>query len=347
MRFIYAKTVRLMPHRKLLQEIRSMSSAASVEAERSQLVSLLKSECSRSPPSLHDLCKVSMLCGAFCRRLATLDTIAASDVAKHAESLSSSINCSAPSAQVPLFAYALGEVEGLRNTRRLRYRQRLDDLTKGVPASRWDTEHITRCITELSLFEKLPARRRNDQGPPKRVCGESDIGGGSGPVAVRCQLPLRDPISLSVIATPARGVLCQHHEVFDLSAFVRTVQLVAVRRGESVDGALIQRWGTGGVGAGLGSSSDSDSSPAANCPFCGKYTSLQNVRVDEALAEAMARYSGNGGVLSVDCVVVWDMQSGSYNVMEKQAEVRPVCVKMEGDVMMEAEQRRGESPLGR
>ncbi|CCD11561.1 unnamed protein product [Trypanosoma congolense IL3000] len=319
-----------MAGRKQLEGIRSMTTAGSVEANHAQLIALLKAACARSPPCTHELCKVAVLCGAFCRRVAVLDAIPASDVARYCETLCTTINDVSSPMQITLFAYPLGEAESLRISRRLCYRQQLDNLTKNVPASRWDIERIACCIGGLSLFERAPVRSGNCRVPVKRIREGAETSGDGGAVAVRWQQPLRDPISLSVIKIPARGVHCQHREMFDLTAFVRSAQVVSVRRGDVLDGCSNPKWAS--------NSGNAVTLPAALCPICGRSIPLKDIRVDEGITRAMAHYSDNGGTLSSDSTVVWDVATASYAVVGRSADVRSADVYVDSDDTILAQQ---------
>ncbi|KAH8605380.1 MIZ SP RING zinc finger [Trypanosoma vivax] len=321
-----------MTSQKLLLEVRSMSSADSVGSLLARIISLVKSEISVYPLRTHELCKISMVCGAFCRSLAVLDCVPATDVAKHAQLLSSAFGDLPSSAQATVFAYAIGEVEGLRTTRRLSTRQRINDLTRTVPASLWNVERITACLRELSLFEKSPHARKQSHGPSKRSRDAFETGTEGVLETVRWQQPLRDPLSHDVITIPARGLLCQHHEVFDLRSFVRAVQQVAVRSGDAVEMVMGQHWSTGCNG--MGGRAD-DAVLAAPCAFCGQSIGLQSVRVDESIMEAMQRHLDNGGVLVVEGSVVWDAASEVYCIIErkKPAEEAKVEVVVTDDTL--------------
>ncbi|ORC93435.1 uncharacterized protein TM35_000013120 [Trypanosoma theileri] len=303
---------------ELLHEIRSMDSDSAVETAHGRLLKYVEEEAARHPPLTHNLCQCSMLCGAFCRKLASLDVSIVTDAVRYVDSLLSLLKKMVPSSlESTLFAYAFGEIETFRTMRHVTCRHRIDDLTRSIPAFRWDIEKITTALKELSTSEKRTENTHALIGGKKRPREGNDVSGvGSAPVAVRWRLPLRDPISMSVITIPARGLSCQHQEIFDLGTFVRATQQVVTRRAESIEDAAGQKWEDGGSG---GSSGGLQS---AVCPVCGKATPLHSVRVDEEIMETMRQYTQKGGVLSAEDCIVWDATTSSYCIAKRPSEAR-------------------------
>lgn len=269
-------------------------------------------EMARKPPSTHGLCQCSMLCGAFCRRLAALDVSVVRDAASYVDSLCAAVNSAASPSQVAtLFAYAMNEIEAFRTTRRAVYRRRLDDLTKSIPAFRWDVEKVTNAVRELATTGGMLGSRRVRHSARKRPRGGVGADDEAAPEAVRWRLPLRDPVTLGVIAIPARGLLCRHKEVFDLASFVRATQQALTRRGEFVEGAKGPKWCFGG----------DDTQPSAGCPVCGRATPLHSICIDEGIVEAMRRHTATGSRVCADDCVVWDDLKCVYEVAERSAVV--------------------------
>ncbi|RNF12492.1 uncharacterized protein Tco025E_06561 [Trypanosoma conorhini] len=317
--------------RGFLCEIRSMDTTDAVEDVHKRLLKVLKDEFERQTPSTHSLCQCSVLCGAFCRRLATLDASGVKDAVKYVELLRLELSSRlSPVQEASFFAYALGEIEAFSTMRRVRYRQRLDALTKSVPASRWDVEKITDVMQELSASDWRPEAVRGYHEVVKRPREVGEGGSDGVPMPVRWRLPLRDPISLLVIAVPARGSLCRHKEVFDMVAFVRATQQAVLRRRECVEETANPRWGSGG---------DEDL-PALACPVCGRAAPLHSVRVDEPILEAMRQHAARGGTLSSDDCVVWDDSRSAYDVVEA-----PAAARVAGERLEEAPEREPNRPL--
>ncbi|KAH9598892.1 zinc finger protein [Trypanosoma melophagium] len=295
---------------ELLHEIRSIDSDSGVETAHRKLLKYVKEEAARHPSLTHNLCQCSMLCGAFCRKLASLDVSIVTDAIRYVDSLLLALKNVVPSSmESTIFAYAFGEIETFRRMRNVTCRHRIDDLTRSIPAFRWDIEKITTALRELSTTEESTEKTQSLIGRKKRPREENDVSGtGLAPVAVRWRLPLRDPISMSVVTIPVRGLSCQHQEVFDLGTFVCATQQIVTRRAESIDGAAGQKWEDGGSGSGLHS---------AACPVCGKATPLHSLRVDEQIMETMKQYTQKGNVLSAGDFIVWDASTSTYCIEER------------------------------
>ncbi|KEG14061.1 hypothetical protein DQ04_00641050 [Trypanosoma grayi] len=307
---------------ELLHEIRSMDSTSAVTSAHSRLLKCLRDVSAHRIPSTHGLCQCSMLCGAFCRRLAVLDVSVVHDSAEYLAPLRAALDSVAsPTQEATLFAYAVGEIETLRTTRRATFRQRIDDLTKSVPPTRWDVERIAALVRELSAAERRSTQPSASRALGKRQRDGSDAGTESGgPVAVRWRLPLRDPITLGAVVIPVRGAACQHQEVFDLESFVRATQQALARREESVEEVASHKWG----GCGSSTSSSSEIAPCTACPVCGRATTLHSLRVDEDIIEAMRQHTEKGGRLGPNDCVVWDATTRAYCVEEHPTADREV-----------------------
>ncbi|KAF8276244.1 hypothetical protein C4B63_23g206 [Trypanosoma cruzi] len=316
--------------RDFLCEIRSMDTANVVEDVHNRLLKVLKDESARPTPSTHGLCQCSVLFGAFCRRLAVLDASVVKDAIKYVESLRSElIRVVSPVQEASFFAYAMGEIEAFSTMRRVKYRQRLDDLTKSIPASRWDVEKITEVMRDLSATWWRPENVRTYHELVKRPRDVLDAGSDGVPMAVRWRLPLRDPISLGAIMIPARGSLCRHKEVFDMATFVRATQQTVMRRREVVEETANPRWVSGGE----------EELPSAACPICGRAAPLHSVRVDERIMEAIRQHAAKGGNICSDDCVVWDDSRCAYDVVDSPTR------RQSGERLEELKEREPNRPL--
>ncbi|ESL09405.1 hypothetical protein TRSC58_02872 [Trypanosoma rangeli SC58] len=317
--------------RGFLYEIRFMDTANAVEDVHKRLLKVVKDEFGRQTPSTHSLCQCSVLCGAFCRRLAMLDASVIRDAVKYVELLRSELSSLvSPVQEASFFAYAMGEIEAFCTMRRVAYRQRLDALTKSVPASRWDVENITNVMKDLSASSWRPQSIRSYHEVVKRPREIGDTGSDGVPMAVRWRLPLRDPISLVVITIPARGSLCRHKEVFDMTTFVRATQRAALRQRECVEETANPRWGSG----------SDEALPAVACPICGRAAPLHGVRVDELIMGAMRQHAAEGGTLSPDDCVVWDDSRSAYEVVKA-----PAATPVADERLEEVPEREPDHPL--
>ncbi|KAG5473903.1 hypothetical protein LSCM1_04538 [Leishmania martiniquensis] len=273
--------------------------------------------------AMSQLKQVSLLCGAFCRRvehvLRTTYTYADVDEATHcglasahlsaymtqltkelqlfntpavnrllgeatkASALSTSTLSASPVDCV--LSYGIGDLCDYRLCRRQRAQAYLQQL---VAQPQWNAAAITQVIVSLNETLSTPV-------DVFALCS-----GDEGVVATCVVTPLRDPISQTVIRIPARGDKCVHLELFDLESFVQATQQ--------------HSFNTVDVGA--------------PCPICSRATHLSHIRVDMQALEAMSNYerasaasvpssssSAKPSPLTADCALEWNTENRTVTVV--------------------------------
>ncbi|KAK7200239.1 MIZ/SP-RING zinc finger containing protein [Novymonas esmeraldas] len=276
--------------------------------------------------AVSQLKQVSLLCGAFCRRvehvLRTTYTYADVDDTAHrgpaavrvsacvaqlteelqrfntpavnrllaAATKTSGLPSASSSVSSPVdcvLSYGVGDLRDYRLCRRKRAQSYLQQL---LVQPQWNTSAITQVIVTLSETLATPA-------DTFALCAGDEA------VQATCVVtPLRDPISQTVIRIPARGETCVHLELFDLESFVQATQ---------------QRAFTA-VDAG------------APCPLCSRTVHLATVRVDTRALEAMQCYERTPAAaslttslttsppplaLTADCALEWNTESKTVTVV--------------------------------
>ncbi|CAG9577993.1 conserved hypothetical protein [Leishmania major strain Friedlin] len=273
--------------------------------------------------AMSQLKQVSLLCGAFCRRvehvLRTTYTYADVDDASHGGL--STVHVSAYMAQLTkelqrfntpavnhflaaatktdalststlyvssvdcVLSYGIGDLCDYRLCRRKRAQAYLQQL---LAQPQWNAAAITQIIVSLNETLSTPV-------DPFAVCTSDES------VEATCVVtPLRDPISQTVIRIPARGEKCVHLELFDVESFVQATQQ---RSFNTVD-----------VGA--------------PCPLCSRTVHLLSIRVDTRALEAMRSYeraataavsssssSDAPPPLTADCALEWNTDSRTVMVV--------------------------------
>ncbi|CAJ1010416.1 putative MIZ/SP-RING zinc finger containing protein [Leishmania naiffi] len=273
--------------------------------------------------AMSQLRQLSLLCGAFCRRvehlLRTTYTYADVDDATHhglatvhvstymtqlteelqrfntpavnrflaAASETSAVSTSPwPVSPVDcVLSYGIGDLFDYRLCRRKRAQTYLQYL---LAQPQWSAAAITQVIVSLNETLSTPA-------DPFSVC--------TGDEAVEATLfvtPLRDPISQTVIRIPARGETCVHLELFDVESFVQATQQ--------------RSFSTMDVGA--------------PCPLCSRTVHLSSIRVDAQALEAMRSYeraaaatavsstsSAAPSPLTAECALEWNTDTRTVRVV--------------------------------
>lgn len=180
-------------------------------------------------------------------------------------------------------SYATGDLSDYRLYRRMRAHDYLQQL---LAQPQWNTASITHVIVTINETLSTPLDTFD-------LCTSDEA------VEATCVVtPLRDPISQTLMRTPARGAACVHLEMFDVENFVRATQQRSL----------------GAVDVG------------GPCPLCGRFVSLSALRVDWRAMETMARYEaasatdGNNtseGVpaLGADCALEWNTEKRTVTVV--------------------------------
>lgn len=173
---------------------------------------------------------------------------------------------SSPSGVAGAAQYGYGEVEAYATAVGRRAVAKLRELL-GSAALDWDTDAIVRAVEEVSSVV--------EPSSAAAAVAVEDAQGSETVVSGLRRIPLRDVISQGPIGVPVRGRLCTHLDVFDAKSFVCFSQQ---RRVESARGLLKDA----AVGSGAGNL----------CPFCKAFVRVEDLRVDQLVAGAMASASG-------------------------------------------------------
>jgi hypothetical protein len=298
---------------------RSSAAASSSSSLSSQLHESLEAQ-----GAMSQLKQVSLLSGAFCRRVEYVlrSTYAYADVddaTPHGPATVRINRCMAElAAELSLFntpalnrflsatvkedtpawsaigfspvdcalSYATGDLDDYRLYRRIRAHDYLHQL---LAQPQWNTASIAHVIVTINETLSVPA-------DAFELCTGDDA------VEATCVVtPLRDPISQTVLRIPARGARCVHLEMFDVESFVQATQQRSL--------------GTVDVGG--------------PCPLCGQFVSLSSIRVDTRAMAAMADYEkqsegdsddrGNAsahGPLTADCALEWNTEQHTVRVVQ-------------------------------
>lgn len=263
---------------------------------------------------MSQLKQVSLLCGAFCRRvehvLRTTYTYADVDDATHrgptavrvsacvaqlAEELqrfnTPAVNrlfaaAAHPSSTSPasspvdcVLSYGVGDLCDYQLCRRKRAQAYLQQL---LAQPQWNTAAVCQVIVSLNETLSSPV-------DTFALCTTDEA------VEATCVVtPLRDPISQAVIRLPARGEQCVHLEMFDVERFLQAAQQ---RSFNTVD-------------------------VAAPCPLCSRPVHLSTLRVDTRALEAMRAYDKAAASpaadlppLTADCALEWNTESRTVTVV--------------------------------
>ncbi|KAG5490303.1 hypothetical protein JKF63_00423 [Porcisia hertigi] len=272
--------------------------------------------------AVSQLRQVSLLCGAFCRRvehvlrttyayadvddanccgiatvhvsaymaqlaeeLQRFKTPAVDQLVAAAASKTNALSASTSSVDCVL-SYGVGDLCDYRVCRCKRARAYLQQL---LAQPQWNTAAIAQVIVSLNETFATP-------GDTFSMCTSDEA------VKATCVVtPLRDPISQTVIRIPARGESCVHLEMFDVESFVQATQQ---RSFNTVD-----------VGA--------------PCPLCSRKVLLSSIHVDRRALEAMRSYekavaaaavsSSSSSAplppLDVDCALEWNTDNHTVRVV--------------------------------
>ncbi|GET90547.1 hypothetical protein, conserved [Leishmania tarentolae] len=176
-----------------------------------------------------------------------------------------------------VLSYGIGDLCDYRLCRRKRAQAYLQQL---LAQPQWNAAAITQVIVSLNETLSTPAN-------PFSVCASDEA------VEATCVVtPLRDPISQTVIRIPGRGKACVHLELFDVESFVQATQQ---RSFNTVD-----------VGA--------------PCPLCSRMVNLLSIRVDMQALEAMRSYESEAvpavpSCLTADCALEWNTNTRTVTVV--------------------------------
>ncbi|KPA80674.1 hypothetical protein ABB37_04855 [Leptomonas pyrrhocoris] len=178
-------------------------------------------------------------------------------------------------------SYATGDLNDYCLYRRLRAHDYLQQL---LAQPQCNTASITRVIVTINETLSAPV-------------DAFELCAGDEAVETTCVVtPLRDPISQTVMRTPARGSNCVHLEMFDVENFVKATQQRSL--------------GTVDVGG--------------PCPLCSQFISLAAIRVDRRAMEAMEEYEKFNGdssdtaarvPLDADCALEWNTERRTVRVV--------------------------------
>lgn len=170
-------------------------------------------------------------------------------------------------------SYATGDLNDYRLYRRMRAHDYLQQL---LAQPQWNTASITHVIVTINETLSAPV-------------DTFDLCGGDEAVEATCVVtPLRDPISQTLMRTPARGAGCAHLEMFDVESFVKATQQRSL----------------GAVDVG------------GPCPLCGQFVSLSALRVDWRAMETMARCEAAATApLSVDAALEWNTEKRTVTLV--------------------------------
>ncbi|KAG5474197.1 hypothetical protein CUR178_04310 [Leishmania enriettii] len=309
--------------RQLVEAQVAKSAAPNTKGSPGAYVQALADPSAEAQASMSHLKQVSLLCGAFCRRVEHVlrSTYTYADVDEATHRGLASVRVSAFMTQLTkelqhfntpavnrllaaatkasalsttrlsvspvdcVLSYGVGDLCDYRFCRRKRAQTNLQQL---LAQPQWNAAAITQAI--VSLNETL-----STQVDTFAVCT-----GDEGVVATCIVTPLRDPISQTLIRIPARGDKCAHLELFDLESFVQAAQQ---RSFNAVD-----------VGA--------------PCPICSRAAHLSSIRVDTRALEAMRSYERASSAsavssslpdlsspLTADCALEWNTETRTVTVV--------------------------------
>ncbi|KAG5499118.1 hypothetical protein GH5_03822 [Leishmania sp. Ghana 2012 LV757] len=318
-----ALLIYLRAARQLVEAQAAKSAAPDTKDSPGAYAQALTDPSTEAQAAMSHLKQVSLLCGAFCRRVEHVlrSTYTYADVDEATHRGLASVRVSAYMTQLTkelqhfntpavnrllaavtkasalsttrlsvspvdcVLSYGIGDLCDYRLCRRKRAQNYLQQL---LAQPQWNAAAITQVI--VSLNETL-----STQVDTFEVCT-----GDEGVVATCIVTPLRDPISQTLIRIPARGDKCVHLELFDLESFVQATQQ---RSFNAVD-----------VGA--------------PCPICSRAAHLSSIRVDTRALEAMRIYdraSATSAVssslpdmsspLTADCALEWNTETRTVTVV--------------------------------